>query len=424
MVSEKFLRWIILAVSSSVVAACGGADGGTGGDGDDPGTANVELRSLTYTNTGNWQYKMLLQTAQDATADANGNFARYELYVSNTNGSLNTWASSPNPAQANDLYWNGFEWRTCAQGYRTTLGPVTAGSDRQFNYCDMYAVGSEVVIESDISGRLMTNVMAEIRAQPGDDGFINFADYGPNNSSDLGSTTFPDGSTKRDVVSSVDSFAVRYADNNTSNIRAYNADLASGGTPASNSACSPAISSTIDDLSSEAVSLEDLTAVALGTPCSYAQATNSLGEMSVSPHEWWGPSTIEFGELQGVDVRPIGTANYYLPEPSMRIAFDGGNFVSFFECLQRRSDGSIRNCTYLGDGNFAIETLGDARVMTFTGMPARFDTLAVDRVLVERGGRVAPGYREKSGAHNEVGFNDVATRALFARLLMPVPVPQ
>ena len=202
------------------------------------------------------------------------------------------------------------------------------------------------------------------------------------------------------------------------------AQIVAGGRPESNPDCRPPVNAQIDDLSSEARRLDDLIASAVGQPCVFDQVTNSNGDSSLSPHEWWGPSTIEYGEQQGVDVRPFGTGDYYRPEPSLRVAFDGADTVSYWECLQRASDGSIRNCTFLASGTYSIDILGDARVMTFNNTPTQFDSLPVERVLVERDGRVAPGYRERAGVRTEIGFNDNATDALLSTLRIPVPFPR
>ena len=438
-------RHLMLALATIALTACGGGanpnpgDGSGGGGGDNGGVgsgdgsivneAGVQLRSLSYTDSGNWQYKVHMQTLDDATADSNGYFARTEQYSRSVEGAPQNWDFGPDPERADDLFWNGQQWRTCPLGYRTTLGAARSGS-RLFNYCDMYATGSESILRTDVSGQTMSSVIFDIRTQPGGDGFVMFDDYGPSNLGVLGTTTFPTGSERHDVLRTVDEFAPRYTDSADNQLRAYNANIAAGGVDGSNPA--PACtqldnSTTIDQISTVASNLEQLIGVARGTPCIFTQRTNASGT-SLPSHEWWEPSTVEFGELPGVDVRPAGTGDFYAETPSLRVAFADASQVTYYECLRTSpiwsNPVSIRNCTSLGTGTYTIEVLGDARVMSFLNQPTRFKSLNEERVLIERDGRVAAGIRERAGVRDASGFNDIATEALFRQMLIPLPVPQ
>lgn len=433
MLINMTLRWALLAVTIALTA-CGGGDGtttdpggvGTGGEtgAAAPGEANVVLRSISYTDSGNWQYKLESQTTQDATADNLGNSARTERYTRSINGVPLTWAFGPSPENAGDLYWNGSDWLDCPLAYRTTLTPVDASGSRQFNYCDMYATGTESVTRSDISGQSMSSVIFAIQGLPGGDGFTQYADYGPSSLAVFGPATFPDGSYTENVLRTVDSFAPRYADTTENRLRAYNANIAIGGVDGANPApvCTTLTNETIDQISTIATNLEQIIGAARGTPCIFGQNSNGNGN-TLPSHEWWGPSTVEYGVLTGVDARPAGTNNYYNESPSLRVAFTGATQVTYYECLVRRGDGSIRNCFSRGVGDYAIEILGDARVMSFRNSPALFADLAIDRVLIERGSRVAAGTRERAGVQDERGFNGPATDALLRQLLITVPAP-
>ncbi|MFK7966749.1 MAG: hypothetical protein AB8C46_22540 [Burkholderiaceae bacterium] len=425
-------RLLMTSIALAAIAACGGGDGSTdgGGGGSMQGEANVSLRSLSYTDSGNWQYRIETQTTFDATADSNGNFARTERYTRSENGAPTSWRFGPDPERANDLFYNGQTWRQCEDGYRTTIGPLIDGT-RQFNYCDMYAVGEESIIRTDISGQQMSAVIAEIRNTLGGDGFTEFSEYGPVNLGVLGSATFPEGSFKENVLRTTNAYNPRYTNEAATQVRAYNLDIANGGDARSNGSIACAnlpITATIDDIAALATNLEQIIGAARGTPCVFNPVSNSVGS-SVNPHEWWGPSTIEFGELIGenVDVRPAGTGDYYKESPSLRVAFSGGTSVNYYECLVRRSVGgnpeSIRNCTLRGTGSYAIDMLGDARVMSFSNPPPPFDDLTVDRALIERDGAVYAGIIEREGVNDEVGFNGIASEALLRQLLLPVPEP-
>ncbi|MGH1361158.1 MAG: hypothetical protein ACRBC3_20550 [Burkholderiaceae bacterium] len=429
-------QWVVSVSVVATLAACGGGgevidDGGTGGGGaGSTGEANIALRSLTYTDSGNWQYKVETQTAVDATADSNGNFARVEQVTRSVSGSPQTWRFGNTPEQADDLYWNGSQWRSCPDGYRTTLGPVNSSGSRQFNHCDMYSTGVESVIRTDVSDLTMQSVLADIRTLPGADELIDFADYGPSNLAVLGSTRFPAGSYKEEVIRTIDTYAPRYSDTTANSLRAYNADIAAGGDARSAPipACGMLTNSTQpDDISFVATNLEQIIGSARGTPCIFNQFSNSNGT-SVNPTEWWTPTSVEYGILADRQLRTGESGSFYESFASMRLAFTGGTQVTYYECLVTNpppgQTASVRDCLTLGTGNYAIETYGDARVMFFNNTPTRFNGLSADRVLIERGGRVAEGIRERTGVQDNVGFNDEASTALLQQLLIPVPVPQ
>lgn len=67
-------------------------------------------------------------------------------------------------------------------------------------------------------------------------------------------------------------------------------------------------------------------------------------------------------------------------------------------------------------------TLGDARIMTFTGEPADTAALSYDRVFVERGGVVYFGYQLRPGGTTyQIRLTNVATSALFTTLGISTP---
>ncbi len=435
MLNSSTARWLMLISLATALAACGGGsevidpDDGNGGAGSG-GKANIALRSLTYTDSGNWQMKVETQTAEDATADANGNFARVEQITRSTNGTPQTWRFGTEPGDADDLYWNGSQWRSCPAGYRTTLGPVDTSGSRQFNYCDMYATGSESVVRTDVSDQTMQSIIADIRTLPGSDGLIDFSNYGPDNLAVLGAARFPANSFKEEVIRTITDFAPRYADTTGNRLRAYNANIAAGGDArtAPLPPCGQLTNSTQpDDISFVATNLEQIVGAARGTPCVFNQLSNSNGT-SVSPTEWWTATSVEYGILPSRNPRAGESGTFYEQFASARLAFTGGSQVTYYECLvvtvAAGIPAPVRDCIALGTGNYAIEVYGDARVMFFNNTPQRFNILNADRILIERGGRVAEGIRERTGVRDNVGFNDEASAALLQQLLIPVPVPQ
>ena len=68
-------------------------------------------------------------------------------------------------------------------------------------------------------------------------------------------------------------------------------------------------------------------------------------------------------------------------------------------------------------GTYSVQTLGDARVMSFDNLPALAKRLTFDRVLVERGGAVYYGYRPvPNSTRSSVRLNLPAANALSSTL--------
>jgi len=85
----------------------------------------------------------------------------------------------------------------------------------------------------------------------------------------------------------------------------------------------------------------------------------------------------------------------------------------------------VRNCSLLGTGSYSITTLGDARVMTLSGLPSLMQRAGYSRVFVERGGKVYLGFQNPAGAsQNLLRLNLEAANAVLAALPgMPAIVP-
>ena len=108
--------------------------------------------------------------------------------------------------------------------------------------------------------------------------------------------------------------------------------------------------------------------------------------------------------------------SYYQSNRVIRAGFGSGNAVAFYNCALRASDGSSRNCDPAGAGTWRIDTVGDARVMRFTGVPAAATSLTYNRQFVERGGKVFYGFRDKLRVDNAVRLNAESIDALLAQL--------
>jgi hypothetical protein len=133
---------------------------------------------------------------------------------------------------------------------------------------------------------------------------------------------------------------------------------------------------------------------------------------------------VSLGTVIDGQTRPAGTGTFYSANANLRVAFTGGNAVTFLRCYTRTSNGSPRNCTAIGSGTYAIQTLGDGRAMTFDGLPADAQRLSFTRIFVERGGTVYFGYRNKINvAKATVRLNLPAANALLGTLGVPLIAP-
>jgi hypothetical protein len=90
---------------------------------------------------------------------------------------------------------------------------------------------------------------------------------------------------------------------------------------------------------------------------------------------------------------------------------------------ERFNNGSPRNCKMIGNGSYTITTLSDARVLAFENLPSQTRPLTFTRVLVERGGSVFAGFRNKPTVGNSARLNMAATNALLAQLGLPTEDP-
>jgi hypothetical protein len=181
----------------------------------------------------------------------------------------------------------------------------------------------------------------------------------------------------------------------------------------------------VGTFSSPATTLDALIAVNRGTPCLVNTGTDGNGN-SGARNEWWSNSTLGMGTLVSYfPSLPAGTGNYYSKNASLRYAFNGtgANGVTYYLC-QIRTSGSFRNCDSIGSGSYSISTVGDARVMSFTNLPALAGKLKYNPILVERGGRVYGGYINKPATVESVRLNLDAGNALLTKLGLEAFVPQ
>jgi hypothetical protein len=387
--------------------------------------ADLFMRAFTWADVNNWFWRGMAANAADATPDTNNRVRFYDHRSSNSNGTTLIWGAGGTYSRRGDLHWSGDAWVDCPYGERSSNSVRDPSGVASFDYCRGFNVGTSRSAPVDISGRTLASVWTEIRALPGSDSGIAYANWGPPTAAPLGGTVFPSGSLLTYNKSSIISTALAY-DPLSSNIVvqfsagvAAGADVASGGT----GACASILPSTpLATYSTPAQTLDGLIAVNRGTPCIFGVATDANGS-SIENSAWWSQSTLNLGTVAGAAIRPAGSGNFFTTTQDIRVAFGEANTVKYYNCLIRTSGGTGRNCKPAGTGTYSITTLGDARVLRFTSPPASASKLKYDRIFVERGGNVYFGYQDKATTFDSVRLNLVATNAVFSQLGMPAFVP-
>jgi len=398
----------------------------------DTPTAGATLRALTYTDANHWFYRAMEASVADNTP-VGGLVRFYDMHHQATTDVFGKrlvygWGAGNTKAREADQHWNGTAWVTCSLGQRGTSTVRDAMGRSSYNYCDHREDGNSQRVAQDISGKTLRSVIeGTVRAFPGGDSTVPYASFGPADLNLLGTTAFPSGSTLWYYTNQSVQTAFTYDVASTNWVSSYAADIAAGGDARSTSglACAGVTSANSASLFHPVDSLDTLVARYPGKPCVFNKGTNADGS-SLDPNEWWGNSTVSLGSLVGAQTQPTGTSNYYNTTLLLRVGFAAtGNGATFYGCYQRKADGSPRNCSVLGTGTYGIQTLGDARVLSFTGLPAITQRTGFNRVFVERGGKVYFGFQSVPGAiTHSLRFNLAAANAILGQLGLQPIVPQ
>jgi hypothetical protein len=296
------------------------------------------------------------------------------------------------------------------------------------NYCDNFNVSTTKRAEVDIAGKKMADVINQVKAYP----FLDsgpygqsYATWGPQDtaagiSTTFGTTMFPTGSSLFYQTGTDLSYAYAYDVQSSSIVQQPAAAVAAGGDARTGSGSSPACAS--PPPATPATTLDGLVSTFKGTPCinnpgTIVGSNGSGGTVtltSLTPNEGWGSTSLSVGIVGTAPVGISQPTSYYTTNTLIRLAFTGsGNGVTYYSCKQRSTDNSARNCTAIGTGTYTIVTLGDARVMTFSGLPNEALPIGYNRIYVERGGKVYTGFQNKLVTSNQIRLNLVAANALF-----------
>ena len=387
---------------------------------DETLTASFSLRSLRFFGANNYFMRFLSSTVAQNTPDGMG-YVRYvdNIYrTSAANGAVASWSTGTDPARQADLHWTGTTWAACALNFESTATVRDANGNSQYSYCNNLITGSDNRPTFDVSGRKIVDVLTEAaKAGYGTDlGTVTNTDGSKTAlGTMLGDATFPNNS-KVSVTMGMD----------LTTAIAYYPGSSSWGYVQTSTPCNA------KTFTSKAVSTleEMLTSYDGKAPCKVGGGSSTIiGKNGVSltsgpRNEAWGNTVMGLGN--------IGTAptvssdsqatSFYTGNNRLRVAFgsksgDGGA-ATFYAC-QQRYNGSADNCDVIGNGNYVIKTVGDARTLSFTGLPALASALNFTRVLVERGGKVYYGYQARPTTYSNARLNSVASAAMLAKLGLP-----
>lgn len=384
--------------------------------------ASATLRSFTYTNVNQWKYGANLSSAADNIPDANGLTLFNIVYRASVAGVIDTWASSSDPLRRGDRHWNGSSWVDCPLSFRSNASQRDSNGRVAYNYCDGRELGVSLATFEDVAGQSISEVVrTKLRVFHGQDAGVPYAAWGPADLTAFGSATFPANARLVRQVTTPTEAALIYIP--TSVVRTQGTPAAAGGDGRANASlpCNQAYLGTLTTFN--VTSLSQLVATNPGVPCNVNLQTDANGS-SLDPNLFWGSTSVNLGVATGAATRPAGTQNFFTTNFELRVAFGGGDAVTYLRCYQRASNGSSRNCEVIGRGTYSVQTLGDANVMSFNNPPALVQSLSYKRVFVERGGIVYFGFQSDVGvSRNTLRLNLQAANAVLAPLGIAPLVP-
>ncbi|MDP3651279.1 MAG: hypothetical protein Q8R67_06315 [Rhodoferax sp.] len=374
--------------------------------------ASASLSSLTFTSASDWQLRIMSGTAAQNTPDADNTYRYRETRTARSvGGAPYSWGPGSSPRRGSDLHWNGSSWASCSVNFENTSTVRDANGNNTYNYCDKLETGtSSILATSDVSGRPMIDVYNEVIAASYSNWIVASAP------TVLGATTFPASSKLTYQTGTSLTRAIAYYPGTDNYVYQPDAAVAAGNTTACNANPFPSDSPT--------ATLAGLIATIKGTPCVYMAKTvtgaNGIVLSSGTRNEAWGSTTLSLGTIGTAPTNLVASSatTYYTGNTRLRVAFGSGNVANYYSC-QETFGGSTRNCDSIGSGTYTIETKGDAKTLSFAGLPALASSLDFTRVFVERGGHVYYGYQSTLQTSTSARLNLVGLNALFSQLGLP-----
>jgi trimeric autotransporter adhesin len=383
-------------------------------------TADSSLRWFSFTDAGNYSYRQFNATAaQQTPVNGVNQFTEYRESKATATGAVTSfvqWGGGLNNAQRNSVTWTGTEWFDCPNDFVSETSVRDANGVNNSTYCKAFKGTGKTVVR-DVAGLKLVDVVKDIRAYPLYDNAGKFSAWGPDPVAYATAlnVTFPAGS-KVDYFTSQDVSAPdSYSPLGIDTVVAFNAGVSNGVA----ADCAKITTAATNNAQYQVATptLEKVVSSFIGKPCVYTSAT-TLADTGEAINEAWGTSTLNLGDV--ADPYTNAKGFYRSGVKRLRASFAAGNTVNYWLCLITASSAASRNCVTAGSGSYSIETLGDARVMRFAGVPANAASLlSFNRTLVERAGKVQYGTRNKLTSTNSVRMNKEATDALFAALGVP-----
>lgn len=336
------------------------------------------LARLTFTDVNNYNYRTF--GGEAPAADGTQVLLEQQEFVSG--GVRQPWLR-------NALYWTGSEWYDCPDDPNGE--PIAVGTfnetARTTDYCRSYKDSDRTRSVVTLEGRLVTDVLRDMRWYPTKDGGYDYAGFGPDPDAtpSIVGAVFPAGSTLTYQSSKRDA--------------------------------TPLVLFTTDNDRLRVAPSADTTAAFATWPLATA-----LDDMiAKNPGDFY-PITAFGGALTGNITQFV--TNWFLPAPSdplytnevaVRVAFDAvGRKARFYRHNRLANGNNSVNYVALLDTTYTIETVGDARMLRFAALPPEVtERLAGERTYAERGGQVRYGAKDAIPAGRRMSLRLNATSASF-----------
>ena len=330
------------------------------------------LRGFSFTDAAN--YSLRTFDGNSSVLDAAGSYSANE-----TRRTVS--AAVAQPFVRNRSYWTGTEWHDCPSDGANVITVASLPPNRA-TYCKAYIderVGSTTLA---IGGRLMSDVVNDIRAYGSTDNGDAYNDWGPTPSANpqLASTRFPEGAT------------MEYRGNQP---MATPWAIAIAATDQVRVAPAPTSSAAFNTWPF-AASLENMIALYPGS------LIGSTLNGNTALFVWRYTAT--------------PSSVLYTSEVQIRVAFDAvGNKARFTQNNRLASNGFSTNYSTLLDTTYTIEDVGGVRLLKFAALPVGFeDQFRFTRLFAQRNGGVWYAFRDRLSPTPiwTIRLNNTATGAL------------
>lgn len=337
------------------------------------------LRNFSFTDLDNHSLRQF--DGDSSVLDGNGYFVANEVRKTVAGGVTQ-------PLARNRLYWTGTEWYACPDD---GVGVILANSKAPFNsvYCKTYLDDRASSAVLTLAGRLMSDVVNDIRAYGSTDFGAAYTAWGPSPGAQpqLANTRFPAGATMEYRGQLSRATPIALATDAGSQVRV-----------------APADASVPFNTWPFAASLDEFIAKYPGDLI----GSNLNGSTAIFVH--------------GHNLAAAPSA-LYTNRIEIRVAFDAsGQKARFYQNNRLVLGGGTSNYVKLLDTAYKVETLGGVRVLRFAAMPDGFDASnGYQRLFAERAGGVWYGFKDSVPATPQwsIRLNNAASAALRTALGLP-----